>query len=271
MKNKIKIVVVQYKTIYLNLKANLKKFRRLLKKCSDNKPDLVIFPEYALTGPLYGHYNLSFQPDNEIYHQLSFLAKKYGIHLIPGSFVRKINGLKHNSSCIISPQGKYLGFYNKQCLWSSEKQYLKKSTQTKIFKTSLGKIAVQICADLHSSLISHSYRELKPDIIINLAMWTHEDNNDCLKTVPYNIQQLQVEHLSRSRALENRAFFIFCNFGGQFVIKLKNGKEYPETSIGQTMIVNPYGEIVSKVNTNKEEIIFSEIDLSKCHWSKNNY
>ncbi len=268
---KIKVLAIQYKIIYLNIEANLRKFERVLKKHSYLKPDLVIFPEYALTGPLYANYQLSFEKNNLIFNKLSLLAKKFNISLIPGSFVRTIENKRYNSACLINPSGEILGFYDKQCLWSSEKRYLKKGINTKVFKTRIGKIAIQVCADLHSSRISDEYRNLKPDLIINLAMWAEEDIKASSKVVPKNIELIQTERLVKARAVENQAYAIFCNFADRLNIKAKTGRIYKETSIGNSMIVGPYGETVAKVDCNKEKGLFAEIDISKCHWSKYNY
>jgi len=268
---KIKALVIQYKVIYLNIEANLRKFKRILKKYSYLKPDLVIFPEYALTGPLYSNYQLSFKKNNLIFRELSLLAEKFNVNLIPGSFIRTIGNKKYNSTCLINSRGQILGFYDKQCLFSSEKRHLEKGSKVKLFKTKIGRIAIQMCADLHSSRISDEYRDLKPDLIINLAMWAEEDVKVCCKAVPKNIELAQTEYLTRARAIENRSYAIFCNFADKLEIKAKTRRVYQETSIGNSMIVNPYGEVVAKVDNNKEKALFAEIDISKCHWSKYNY
>lgn len=268
---KVRILAVQYKPIYLNIKANLQKIERIIKKYKYLNPDLVIFPEYSLTGPLYSNYNLALKETDDCFQKLKSLALKYDINLIPGTFIIKKKNKKFNSSCFINSSGDILGFYNKQYLWSSEKVNLSPGNKSFLFKTSVGNIAIQICADLHSSKISMDYRKLKPDLIINLAMWSLEDTNERTKKVPQNIQLLQTEYLSRARAIENKAFVVFCNHGGKTIVKAKTGRIYPETSIGNTMVVNPYGEIVAMAGTNKERIVFSEIDLSEAHWSQYNY
>jgi len=268
---KVRILVVQYKTIYLDIEANLRKFERIIKNYSYLKPGLVIFPEYALTGPLFSNYQLSLNKNDKVFEKLCLLAKKYNINLIPGSFIRKKGDKKYNSTCFISLKGEISGFYDKQCLWSSEKKYLEKGNATKIFKTNIGKIAVCICADLQSSRISDDYRKLKPDLIINLAMWAEEDIKSCTKKVLKHIELNQIKGLTKARAIENRCYYVFCNFASKIMIKAKTGREYGETSIGNTMIVSPYGEIVAKIDDNKEEILFGEIDISKCHWSKCTY
>src|SRR3989344_3569755 len=116
---RLKVLVFQYQPTYINLNSNIKKFERLVRKNLFLKPDLVIFPEYSLTGPLYSNYNLAFEKSNLIFEELGSLAKKYKIHLIPGSFVMKIGKNMYNSTCMIDDNGKILGFYHKRNLWSS--------------------------------------------------------------------------------------------------------------------------------------------------------
>lgn len=271
IKRKIRILTIQYSIRYLNIHGNLLRFGRILDNYKYLKPDLVIFPEYSLTGPLYGNYHMAFNEHNAIFEKLSVFAQKYQINLIPGSFVRKDGRYLYNSTCFISPKGQILGYYDKEHLWSSERRYLKKGVKNKPFKTSLGTIAVQICADLHSSLISHNYRSFEPDLIINLAMWSHEDIKANKKSVPKVIEFTQTELLARARAIENRCYSVFCNFAGTVNIKAKSGRTYRETSIGNSMMVNPYGEVIGKSSTNRESVLFAELDLNKCHWSKYKY
>ena len=45
---KIDILIVQYKPIHLEPSSNLLKFKRVLKRYAYLKPNLIIFPEYAL-------------------------------------------------------------------------------------------------------------------------------------------------------------------------------------------------------------------------------
>lgn len=268
---KIRVLVIQYKVRYLKVKSNLTKISRIIRRYKYLNPDLIVFPEYSLTGPLYSNYKLAMNSENEILIKLSSLAKKYRIFLIPGSFIRKIGNNYFNSSCLITSAGKILGYYNKENLWSSERRYLKSGTSNFIFRSSIGNISIQICADLHSSIISLKYRKSKPDLIINIAMWSQEDIKACIKYVPNNIEFTQTEQLAKARALENRCYMVFCNFGGSLEVKANSGKIYKETSIGNSMIISPFGEIIVKTTTNKEEVIFSEVDLSKCHWSKYTY
>ena len=269
--NKTRVLLVQYKIIYLDVKANLAKFKRIIRKYKDLRPDLIVFPEYALTGPLYSNYFLAFDNNEFIFDELSLLAKKNNVNIIPGSFVRKEGNNMYNSTCLIHRDGQINGFYNKKCLWSSEKKFLNAVDDMKVFETDFGRIAIQICADLHSSSISDSYRSFKPEIIINLAMWSEEDMRAVRKKVPKNIELIQTEYLSRARAIENRSYIIFCNFADTLTVKAKTGRQYQETSIGNSLIVNPYGEVIARSSSKKEEIIFAELDLSKSHWSKYTY
>lgn len=270
MKN-VNILAFQYHPIYLDIAANLRKMDNLIKKNIHLHPDLVIFPEYSLTAPLYSNYHLSLKENDDVFNQLSKMAKKYNIHLIPGTFIVKKNKDKYNSTCLINNQGVILDFYNKQKLWSSEKRFLQAGKRDVLFKTNIGNIATQICADLHSSSISDNYRSLSPDIIVNLAMWAQEDINSCSKKVPLNIEYNQTELLARARAIENRCYFVFCNFANKVQIKSKTGRVYKETSIGNSMIINPYGEVIAKADDNGEQFLFAQIDVKKTKWNKYNH
>jgi predicted amidohydrolase len=260
-------MVVQYKIDYLKIKSNLLKFERLIKKYRFFKPDLVVFPEYALTGPLYGHYDLALSQNDQVVEDLKELARRYGVNIIPGSLGRIDNGRKFNSTCFIDGYGKLEGFYDKQKLWSSEKKFLVPGSESMVWNTKLGRIGIQICADLISPQVSADYLKSKPEIIINLAMWSKEDVKAAKKKVVTNLEINQTEVLAKARALENRAYFVFCNYGGGVEIKARSGRFYEENSVGNSMVVSPYGEIIAKAMGENEEVLMVEIDLAKCHWA----
>jgi len=265
---KIKLLVFQFCINYLKPNSSLQKINRLLKQYQYLRADLAIFPEYALTGPLYGHTDLSFSYDNPVFSVLKNIALKNRINIIPGSFVLIENDKRYNSSCFITNKGDIMEFYKKRKLWSSEKKYLSSGNDGKVFITPMGRIAIQICADLNDPAISAEYQIQKPDLIINLAMWSKEDRNASTKKVPESIEYDQVEILARSRAIESKVYFVFCNYGGDIYIKTRTGRIYEESSIGSTMIINPYGEIIAKTTGYRDEVLFVEIDLAKTHWAK---
>lgn len=264
----IKIAVFQYKVNYLKPESNLAKFERLIYNIQDFKPDLVVFPEYALTGPLYGHCHMAFEDSDMVFLKLSDMAKKYKVNLIPGSFVRKYKERMFNSTCFIDRHGKILGFYDKVKLWSGEKRFLTPGEEAGIFETDFGRIAIQICADLNLTSLSTTYQKLKPQLIINLAMWSEEDINATKKKVIKTVEHNQVEVLMRARAIESKCWSIFCNHAKKLNYRSKTGRVYSETSIGETMIISPFGEIVCKAMDNSEYCLTYDLPFSKCNWAK---
>jgi len=264
----MKILTVQYKPIPLKINSNIKKFERIIRADIHLKPDLIIFPEYALTGPLYGHYDLAIKKGSEVYKKLKGLAKKYSIHLIPGAFIRKVGDKRYNSSCLINDKGKNLGFYDKQLLWGSEKRFMEPGKKSKVFKTRFGRIAIQICADLNSRKISADYFHLEPHIIINPTFWSQQDKKACFKKVPSSIEYNQVNILSKARAIEAKSYYVFCNYAGKSKIVCKSGRKFTFSSIGNSMIVDPYGQVVAKASSNRQEILFANLNLRSCHWFK---
>lgn len=265
---RVRVLVVQYKIQYLDLQANLKKIRDILRTNIYLKPDIVIFPEYALTGPLYAHYDKAFDKGDPVFDTLRKFAQQYKVYLIPGSFVTKNDTGKYNTTCIISNKGKIEAYYSKQKLWGSEKKFLRRGSEAVVVPTQYGRISVQICADLTHPVISHELQKLEPHIIINLSLWSKEDKNVCTKSVPDALEYNTVELLSKARALENKCYFIFCNYADRLKLRSQTGREYPITSIGSTMIVNPYGETIAATSSTRKEILCTELDITKCHWSK---
>ncbi len=113
---KVRVLVAQYKIQYLDLQANLKKMKNILRANLYLKPDIVIFPEYSLTGPLYAHYEKAFGQDDPVFDALRRFARQYKVYLIPGSFITKTDKGKYNTTCIVNNKGNIEAYYSKQKL-----------------------------------------------------------------------------------------------------------------------------------------------------------
>ncbi len=50
---KIKIAVVQFEIIQFEVEKNIFKAENFIKKASENKANIIVFPEDFLTGPVY--------------------------------------------------------------------------------------------------------------------------------------------------------------------------------------------------------------------------
>lgn len=260
----MRVLLVQYKPVGHNLNKNIQKFRRILRKYKDESIDLVVFPEYALSGGFpYGKFdelalNIDQKKNLDILNLLKNLAKKYEVNLIPGSFLVKELNNYYNRAILINRYGEIKLMHNKRKLWAAEKRFLKAGTETNLVKIDdFGSIGVQICADLNDPNLSNCYK--KASLIVNVALWSEEDRFVYRKYVPPYIEKTTVEVLSKARSLENQAYFIFVNYAGRIVTKASTGRRYVTTSIGNSMVVNPFGEIIAKTSTNKEEFLLVDI------------
>ncbi len=261
----MRVLLVQYKPVGHDLFKNFQKFQRILRKYKDESIGLIVFPEYALSGGFpYGKFaelalNFDQKKNLDILNLLKDLAKKYGVNLIPGSFlVRKLNNY-YNEAILINRRGEIKLTYNKRKLWAAEKRFLKVGNETKVVNINdLGTIGLQICADLNDPDLSKYYR--KASLVVNVALWSEEDRLVYRKYVPPYIEKNTVEVLSKARALENRAHFIFVNYAGRIVTEASTGRQYVTCSIGNSMVVNPFGEIIAKTSTNKEEFLLVDIN-----------
>ena len=301
----MKVALVQYKFIPNSIQKNLAKIDRVVKKVlKENKNiELIIFPEYALLGGYpYGKTRKSAITKNSpIVSKLKNLAKLRKINIIPGSFIlkennetprakargflspitivdqlhprTKVRGFKfgdnkyYNSTCFVDWNGEILHWYYKNHLWADEKRVLSNDNTDKLefvaFNNNL--VAIQICADLNSPSLSSKYSK-DINMIINISLWSHEDSYIYKKYVPKNIETNIVQTLTRARAIENRCYFLYVNYADKQTIRTKSEKVFVTTSIGETMIVDPYGTIVAKTSTNRESILIYELNLKSTNY-----
>ncbi|KAH9457680.1 hypothetical protein MJO28_004744 [Puccinia striiformis f. sp. tritici] len=97
---------------------NLEKAKQFIAHAADNRADLIIFPEYFMTGLIDNDLHLA---DKEFKWIKEFqnLAIRYKIDILPGTIVEQEEeeGKLFNSASYVDKCGKILGKYRKKNLW----------------------------------------------------------------------------------------------------------------------------------------------------------
>ncbi len=139
--------------------ANVEEFRRRFEEALEYGPDVVVFPEYSLTGfemwdfsgaNLYGEIlNLSVE-----------MASAGKVHLVLGLLERE-GECVYNSAVMVSPQGKVILKHRK----FQEPMKFCRGKRLEVARTRWGRVAIIICGDLYNREILSQVRSAEPDYL----------------------------------------------------------------------------------------------------------
>ncbi|MCD7807849.1 MAG: carbon-nitrogen hydrolase family protein [Erysipelotrichaceae bacterium] len=211
--------------------------------------DLLFFPEiqYSPFFPQYKDKNASsylMSINHPFIQQLSQKCQDYHMYISPNIYLKE-NYKCYDASLFINPSGKIEGISKMvhiiQAKYFYEKDYYTASDDGfKVYDTPFGKIGIVICFDRH---IPESIRTcvLKGAdlIIIPTANCKQED-------------MTMFEWEIRVQSMQNQVFIAMCN---------RVGVEDCMNFAGESLIVNPNGDILYKAN-DQEELIKYDIQLS---------
>ncbi|MDO8445062.1 MAG: carbon-nitrogen family hydrolase [Deltaproteobacteria bacterium] len=218
-----------------NLSYVLSEIRRLSKE----GVRLIVLPEMWSTGYAWRKLGKLSERTSEIIEELKKVSKK-GIVII-GSMPEKDREDIYNTAYVID-NGKLIGKYRKIHLFTPMKEnyFLKAGNETLLCNTSIGKIGVLICYDIRFPDLPRRLTLEGAEILAVPAEWPHP-RLDHWRTI------------LKARAIENQLFVIATN---------RCGRQGMVRFCGNSMIVNPWGEIISEAGEEKAAIT-ADVDLSQ--------
>lgn len=252
----IKIALCQMNVID-NKEENLKKAISMIKTASEKDADLIILPE-MFNCPYENEKFMEYSEDTENSYTLNLISKTASEekkYIIAGSIPEKeatsTSERIYNTSFMFNPDGKIIAKHRKMHLFDIDvkgKIYFKESdtltagNQITIAETSFGKIGIGICYDVRFPELARLMALEGADILCYPGAFN-------LTTGPAHW-----EMLFRARACDNQVFTIGV------APALDKNANY--NSYGHSLIVNPWGEILSSASF-EEELIIAEIDLNE--------
>ena len=272
MVKKIKIGIIQSK-ISSNIKENLYLAIKNIKKAASKKAKIVCLPELFLSNYFcqtenHSNFRLAEKIPGKTTKIFCDLAKELKIVLIISLFEKKTHGFYHNTSVVINDIGKILSKYRKMHI-PDDPGYYEKFYFTpgdlgfKSIKTKFGKIGPLICWDQWFPEAARLTALKGAQIIFypTAIGWHPKEKREFGKSQLDSWITMQKSH-----AIANGTYVVAINRVGTE----KQGKKKIEFW-GNSMIIDPSGQIIGKLSNNKEQILIREVDYKKIdkvrqHW-----
>lgn len=235
----MKISIIQSDLAWEDKSKNFSNMERLISPLY-NKTDLVNLPEMFNTGFSMNPAELSESTVGLTLDWMRSIAEA-GNFGVCGSYIVKENDHFFNRFRFVSPETETV-YYDKRHLFSmgGEDRLFSPGNKRLIFSFRGVRISPYICYDLRFPVWSRNRDEY--DLLINTANWPESRIN------VWNT-------LLKARAIENQCFVAGTNRIGTD----GEGIKY----CGDSMIINPRGEIISSANLNEECSITCEISMTE--------
>ena len=272
MTKKTKIAIIQTK-VSNNEKLNVKNSIEKIKLAAKKKAKIICLPELFLSPYFCQTENHSkFKLAEKIPGKKTILycelAKKLSVILIIPLFEKKTYGFYHNTSIIINEKGKIISKYRKMHIPDDPGYYEKfyftpgdlgfKSTKTKY-----AKIGSLICWDQWFPEAARLTVLKGAEILFypTAIGWHPKEKKKFGKS------QLDAWIImQRSHAIANGVYVAAINRTGLEKIGNKKIQFW-----GNSMVIDPSGNIVARAKSEKEEILVCDINLSKIENVRNHW
>ncbi len=246
----ITVAVVQMSPQLGKVEENLIAMGKFMDKiCTEQKVNLIVFPELATTGYELG---LRFTEVAERVpgHAVNLLAQRasdYSTHVVFGLVTKeRVESILYNSAVVIGPDGEMLGEYRKLHLPGEERLAFRPGYRLATFETSFGLMGVQLGWDLAFPEVARSLALDGAELLCVCANWGHPPAQ------PWEPYAAEWRTYVQARALENALFLAASN---------RIGEEYSYHFFGQSMVVGPRGEEYAAMDEEIEGYAVATIDL----------
>ena len=245
MRDKVKIAAVQMNPKIMENNKNLNKILFELRAAANNGADLVVFPECALTGYVFSSREEAMPfmetiPGSST-DELAVYCKELGVYVIVG--LLEINVDKcFNAAVLIGPTG-LIGKYRKNHLpFLGIDRFIDPGDKPfEVYKTPIGNIGIHICYDCNFPESARVMTLLGADILALPTNWPEG-------------REKVVKYVINTRAYENKVHLVAAD---------RVGKERGTRFIGNSKIVNAWGDTLVQANSDDEKTVYAEVSLAE--------
>ncbi len=222
--------------------------------------DLVVLPEffnnfYFAQYRDYAHIDLAEPDDGPAMMQVRDRAREHGIHVLATIYEEESAGMYYDTAIMVGPNGEILGKYRKThpaAVQSLEKLYFRYGSHYPVFQVGEWQVGSIIC-----------YDTFFPESTRCLAL-----NGAELILIPFAApQQLLWRDAMRTRAWENGVYLAPCNKVGREGF----GAEEDWRFGGQSMIVDPFGEVLIELDDEQEGVITATLERERVFQARRRY
>lgn len=242
-----------------NIDENLAIAKKLIIEAANHDANLIVLPEMFA---IMGHEATDKVKVKEAFGAgkiqsfLAELAKSNRVWIVGGTIPIECEHKNkvRAASLVYNDKGELVARYDKIHLFDvvlSETEYYKESDTTEpgdkivTVDTPFGRIGLAVCYDVRFPELFRSLFDNNAEIIMLPSAFT----------VPTGKAHWEI--LVRSRAIENFCYLVGAAQGGTHT----SGRK----TYGHSMIVEPWGSIAAKMDTDDQGIIYADIDLAKVH------
>ena len=217
--------------------------------CTQQKVDLIVFPELATTGYELGlrFTDVAERVPGPSVNLLAQRAADYSTHIVFGLVTKeKVESVIYNAAIVLGPDGELLGEYRKLHLPGEERLAFRPGYRLPVIETAIGQLGVLIGWDLAFPEAARSLSLDGADLLCVSANWGHS---------PAQERDSSVEEWRvyvQARALENAFYVVASN---------RVGEEYSYHFFGESIIVGPRGEVYASIDEEIEGYALATIDL----------
>ena len=249
--HKLKTAAIQM-TSGPNKEKNLNQAEKLIKKAVKKKAKFVVLPEvFNYRGGLSEAVKQAEYIPGYSTVFISKLAKKYNVWILIGSMLERKARKPFNTSVLINPHGKIVAKYRKMHLFDIklkgkeilESKRNQSGNKPKLTNISGLKAGLSICYDLRFPELYRYYSKNNAEVLCIPSSFTKSTGEAHWHT------------LVKARAIENLAYVIAPNQAGIGSGGIK--------TFGNSLIVDPWGNVLAGGPANGEAVIIADIDLDK--------
>lgn len=247
-KETIKVAAAQMLSRF-DLQENLTQILKMMREARDAGCEIVGFHEGALTG-YPGVDEIAKFDANAIAsaeEQVRALAGELGIAVIMGSVARGESDRWLNSALVIDEMGRVVGRYVKT--WRAGEKWACPGTGPAVVSIAGIQATATVCHDLR-------YPELVRLAVIGGARLLFIVNNE--NGVTGEHKMLGFRSMQIARATENGIYAVMVNCAGD-PDNVKAGYQ----SHGQSMIVDPWGNVIDQAGIFEHRLVVAELDLTQ--------
>ena len=244
---------VQFAPTFGEVDANLERIGELVVGV---EADLLVLPELALTGYLFGDRlelrELSVSMGGAEERRLVQMAGDAGCHLVVG-VAERAGGQLYNSALLVSPDG-VVGRYRKAHLFDREKELFGPGdTGFGVWTVGEARVGIMVCFDW-----------IFPEAMRTLALRGAD-----VVAHPSNLVLPLCQRAMPARCIENRVFAVTANRWGR---EARHGRELSFT--GASGAWHPGGDALLTAPTTADQVAVAELDLAAArdkHVTANNH